>query len=113
MCANMKRSKSVQVDILDKLPVPFGLVRFGVAPDHPEVKVQKTCRSVYTSEVSSAFHRDFVQNCINQFTTLAKSEQCRFIGNVGLGRDITLAQLRPYYHAVVLVSHFMPCVYIC
>ena len=27
------------MDILDKLPVPFGLVRFGVAPDHPEVKV--------------------------------------------------------------------------
>ena len=45
-----------------------------------------------------------MQNCINQFTTLAKSEQCRFIGNVGLGRDITLAQLRPYYHAVVMVS---------
>ena len=29
----------MQVDIYDKLPVPFGLVRFGVAPDHPEVKV--------------------------------------------------------------------------
>lgn len=45
-----------------------------------------------------------LQNCINQFTTLAKTEQCRFIGNVGLGRDVSLAQLRPYYHAVVMVS---------
>ena len=47
---------------------------------------------------------DIVQNCINQFTTLAKSGQCRFIGNVGLGRDVNLAQLRPYYHAIVMVS---------
>lgn len=30
----------MEVDILDKLPVPFGLVRFGVAPDHPEIKVK-------------------------------------------------------------------------
>jgi adrenodoxin-NADP+ reductase len=45
---------------------------------------------------------DIVQNCINQFTTLAKSGQCRFIGNVGLGRDVSLAQLRPYYHAIVM-----------
>jgi len=45
-----------------------------------------------------------IQNCINHFTTLAKSKQCRFIGNVCLGRDMTLAQLRPYYHGLVMVS---------
>ncbi|CAI8055101.1 NADPH:adrenodoxin oxidoreductase, mitochondrial [Geodia barretti] len=75
----VKRIDDVHVDILDKFPVPFGLVRFGVAPDHPEIK-----------------------NCINQFTVLARKEQCRFIGNVGLGQDVGLAQLRPHYHAVVL-----------
>jgi len=100
---NMKKSESVLVDILDKLPVPYGLVRFGVAPDHPEVKVQKT-RSLYASEISTVLHHVPVQNCINQFIILAKSEQCCFIGNVGLGRDVTLAQLRPYYHAVGMVS---------
>lgn len=35
----MQGHPAVKVDILEKLPVPFGLVRFGVAPDHPEVKV--------------------------------------------------------------------------
>lgn len=42
------------------------------------------------------------QNVINQFTTLAESEKCRFIGNVCLGKDVSLAQLRPFYHALVL-----------
>lgn len=35
----MQGHPAAKVDILEKLPVPFGLVRFGVAPDHPEVKV--------------------------------------------------------------------------
>lgn len=40
-----QNNKNITVDILEKLPVPFGLVRYGVAPDHPEVKVsgQKMC----------------------------------------------------------------------
>ena len=41
---------------------------------------------------------------INQFSALAETDRCRFIGNVSLGKDITLAQLRPFYHALVLVS---------
>ena len=48
------------------------------------------------------------QNCINQFTVLAQSERCRFIGNVCFGKDVSLTQLRPYYHAVVMV-----CVCVC
>jgi len=63
------------------LPVPFGLVRYGVAPDHPEVK-----------------------NVINTFTKTASNENIRFIGNVSLGCHITLAQLKHSYNAVVLVS---------
>jgi adrenodoxin-NADP+ reductase len=70
----------VEVDIYEQLPVPFGLVRFGVAPDHPEVK-----------------------NVINTFTKTAKSPQLRFVGNVALGRDLSLKELRDAYHAVVLV----------
>ena len=42
---HLKRNEDVHVDILEKLPVPFGLVRYGVAPDHSNVKVQKyLCR---------------------------------------------------------------------
>lgn len=68
------------VDIYEKLPVPFGLVRYGVAPDHPEVK-----------------------NVINTFTKTAKSPQVRFFGNVSLGMDIALKDLQNAYHAVLLV----------
>ncbi|NXC21604.1 ADRO protein, partial [Corythaeola cristata] len=67
------------VDIYEKLPVPFGLVRFGVAPDHPEVK-----------------------NVINAFTQTARSERCAYYGNIAVGRDVTVAELQQAYHAVVL-----------
>nr|BAG52818.1 unnamed protein product [Homo sapiens] len=67
------------VDIYEKQPVPFGLVRFGVAPDHPEVK-----------------------NVINTFTQTAHSGRCAFWGNVEVGRDVTVPELQEAYHAVVL-----------
>ncbi|EDW36314.1 GL16741 [Drosophila persimilis] len=67
------------VDIVEKLPVPFGLVRFGVAPDHPEVK-----------------------NVINTFTKTAEHPRLRFFGNVSLGTDVSLHDLRNQYHAVLL-----------
>ncbi|XP_040062852.2 NADPH:adrenodoxin oxidoreductase, mitochondrial [Ixodes scapularis] len=67
------------VDIYEGLPVPFGLVRFGVAPDHPEVK-----------------------NVVHTFTNIAKNPRCHFYGNVRLGLDVSLADLRKAYHAVVL-----------
>jgi len=67
------------IDIYEKLPVPFGLVRFGVAPDHPEVK-----------------------NCISSFSKTATKSNVNFIGNTALGRDISLDQLRANYHAVLL-----------
>ncbi|XP_039289338.1 NADPH:adrenodoxin oxidoreductase, mitochondrial-like isoform X2 [Nilaparvata lugens] len=75
----LKRSKEAKVDLYDRLPVPFGLVRYGVAPDHQDVK-----------------------NCINQFTKTAKNPNVRFIGNVQLGRDVSLKQLKDAYHSVVL-----------
>ncbi len=74
----------------EKLPNPYGLVRSGVAPDHPEVK-----------------------NVIAQFDTVAGSKtswmahqigdpRCNFLGNVSVGVDIPLDLLRKNYHAVVL-----------
>ncbi|MCJ1251379.1 NADPH-adrenodoxin reductase [Trapelia coarctata] len=64
------------VDMYEQLPVPFGLVRFGVAPDHPEVK-----------------------NCQDRFTEVASSPRFNFIGNVDVGRDLLLSSLVPQYDA--------------
>ncbi|XP_066056747.1 NADPH:adrenodoxin oxidoreductase, mitochondrial [Chamaea fasciata] len=75
----LKHHGGALVDIYEKLPVPFGLVRFGVAPDHPEVK-----------------------NVINTFTQTAHSERCAYYGNVTVGRDVTVPELQQAYHAVVL-----------
>lgn len=72
--------KDARVDIFERLPVPFGLVRFGVAPDHPEVK-----------------------NVIHTFQKTAMNPNVNFWGNVNVGRDITIKQLRNAYHAVILV----------
>ncbi|XP_067164426.1 NADPH:adrenodoxin oxidoreductase, mitochondrial isoform X2 [Apteryx mantelli] len=75
----LKHHDLARVDIYEKLPVPFGLVRFGVAPDHPEVK-----------------------NVINTFTHTARSDRCAYYGNVTVGRDVTVGELQQAYHAVVL-----------
>lgn len=48
----LQKSSDARVDMFEKLPVPFGLVRYGVAPDHPEVKVCKYLRPVSGSEVT-------------------------------------------------------------
>ena len=67
-----------QVDMYDRLPTPWGLVRGGVAPDHPNIKAVSR---VYEK---TAQHPDF-----------------RFHGNVELGRDISRAELTARYHAVI------------
>uniref|UniRef100_A0A3Q3VU08 NADPH:adrenodoxin oxidoreductase, mitochondrial n=1 Tax=Mola mola TaxID=94237 RepID=A0A3Q3VU08_MOLML len=71
--------RDLEVDIYERLPVPFGLVRFGVAPDHPEVK-----------------------NVINTFTQTAKHSNCSFYGNVNVGKDVSVEELKQAYHAVIL-----------
>ncbi|KAF7813855.1 NADPH:adrenodoxin oxidoreductase, mitochondrial isoform X1 [Senna tora] len=75
----LKAHQEAEVDIVDRMPTPFGLVRFGVAPDHPETK-----------------------NVINQFWRVAQNERCSFFGNVALGSGISLSELRDLYHVVVL-----------
>ena len=72
---------NVQVDVYDRLPVPYGLVRYGVAPDHPKIK-----------------------SIIKQLRKVMERPDVRFLGNVRLGRDVTLAELRAYYDAIVVAS---------
>ena len=64
--------------MFDRLPTPFGLVRAGVAPDHPKIK-----------------------NVIRRYEKTAASEGFRFFGNVEVGREISPADLAERYHAVI------------
>ncbi|XP_043723090.1 NADPH:adrenodoxin oxidoreductase, mitochondrial isoform X1 [Telopea speciosissima] len=75
----LKGHQGAEVDIIDRLPTPFGLVRSGVAPDHPETKI-----------------------VVNQFSRVALNERCSFFGNVSLGSSVSLSELREMYHVVVL-----------
>lgn len=75
----LKRFERASVDILDRMPTPFGLVRSGVAPDHPETKV-----------------------VINQFSRVGVNNRCSYFGNVTLGTDVSLEELRKLYDVVVL-----------
>lgn len=69
----------VRITIFERLPTPFGLVRYGVAPDHQKIK-----------HITKLFDR-----------TLG-AEQVSFCGNVEVGRDVTIEQLREAFHAIVL-----------
>ncbi len=68
-----------RVDVIDKLPSPFGLIRFGVAPDHQTTK-----------RVSRAFAK------------ILQSDGVRFLGNVEVGREASIEELQSIYDAVVL-----------
>src|SRR5215210_3560231 len=70
--------RAIEVDMLERLPTPWGLVRLGVAPDHPKLK-----------SVSRAFER------------IAEKLGFRFFGNVEVGRDVSHADLLGLYDAVV------------
>jgi ferredoxin--NADP+ reductase len=69
---------AVEVDMIERLPTPWGLVRLGVAPDHPKIK-----------SVSRAFEK------------IAAQPGFRFLGNVEVGRDLSHADLLDHYDAVV------------
>lgn len=76
--ALLKDERNLQVDIMDRLPTPFGLVRGGVAPDHQKIK-----------------------NVIRVYERTAGNERCSFIGNVMVGRDVSVADLQRFYDAIV------------
>jgi len=77
--ALLKARDDVRVDVFDRLPTPYGLVRYGVAPDHAKIKsVTKT----------------FEKTC--------RDPRLRFFGNVDVGEDVTVDELRRYAHAVIL-----------
>jgi len=71
----------VVVDVIDRLPCPFGLVRYGVAPDHPKIK-----------SISAALKR------------VLEDPAVRFLGNVEVGTQLTVEDLHRHYDAVLFAS---------
>lgn len=69
------------VDMFDRLPTPFGLVRHGVAPDHQKIK-----------------------NVTKSFSQVAADPRFRFFGNVEFGRDLSLDDIRAHYHQVLFAT---------
>lgn len=76
-----KKVPAVEIDMFDRLPTPFGLVRGGVAPDHPKIK------SVTRMYERTAAHADF-----------------RFLGNVQIGGNLEHAELMALYDAVIYAT---------
>ena len=74
-------SINFSIDMIERLPTPWGLVRSGVAPDHPKIKT-----------VSKVFEK------------IATAGNFRLFGNVELGTDISVEQLREIYDAVVIAT---------
>lgn len=73
-----ERNFDVSIDLFDRLPAPYGLVRYGVAPDHPRIK-----------------------GIINALRDVLDRGDIRIFGNVNFGTDITLDDLKRHYHAVI------------
>src|SRR3569623_3165947 len=71
----------VRVDIIDRLPVPYGLIRTGVAPDHQSIK-----------------------GVSRRFEKTALSDNVRFVGTVRIGQDVTVPELQGLIDAVVLAT---------
>ena len=71
----------VEIDMFERLPIPYGLVRFGVAPDHPKIK-----------------------SVTKIFAKVAAQPRFRFYGYVELGKDIDVSDLRKHYHQILYAT---------
>lgn len=76
-----KTGGNVHIDLIEQMPAPFGLIRYGVAPDHPRIK-----------GIIKSLHR------------VLDTEQIRLLTNVHIGRDITVDELQQHYDAVIFAT---------
>ncbi|MDK1326870.1 FAD-dependent oxidoreductase [Arthrobacter sp. zg-Y1143] len=76
-----ERDFEVSIDLFDQYPAPYGLIRYGVAPDHPRIK-----------GIVNALHKVLDRGDI------------RFLGNVNYGRDLTLTDFRHFYDAIIFAT---------
>lgn len=77
----LEAGHSVTIDIFDSLPAPYGLIRYGVAPDHPRIK-----------------------GIVNTLHEMLDAGSIRFLGNVTYGVDLALDDLRTHYHAIIFAT---------
>ena len=75
------RPFDVSIDLFEQLPAPYGLVRYGVAPDHPRIK-----------------------GIVKSLHNVLDRPRLRLLGNIEVGRDITVEELREHYDAVVFAT---------
>lgn len=73
--------REIHVDLIEKMPAPFGLIRYGVAPDHPRIK-----------GIITSLHR------------VLDRPEIRLLGNIEIGRDVTVEELREHYDAVIFAT---------
>ena len=74
----LKTDRPIAIDMFERLPTPYGLVRYGVAPDHPKIK-----------------------NVIKIYEKIIQNGKCRFWGNVTIGQDIAVEELKKFYDAII------------
>ena len=77
--ALVRKPEACRIDIIDRLPTPYGLVRAGVAPDHQSTK-----------------------NVVRVYDRILQDDAVRLIGNIELGRDLTYDELKALYDVVIL-----------
>jgi len=77
----MKSGRTVEIDLFEQMPAPFGLIRYGVAPDHPRIK-----------------------GIVNSLHAVMEKPNVRFLGNIEVGTTITVEKLHEYYDAIVFAT---------
>lgn len=77
----LSRDEEVRIDLFEKLPAPYGLVRYGVSPDHPRIK-----------KIQDALH------------VVLENPRIRLVCNVEIGVDVTIDELREAYDGVVIAT---------
>ncbi|WP_018297262.1 FAD-dependent oxidoreductase [Corynebacterium lubricantis] len=77
----VKSDVEVSIDLFERMPAPFGLIRYGVAPDHPRIK-----------------------GIIRSLHNVLDKPEIRLIGNVEVGKDVTVDELRNFYDAIIFAT---------
>ncbi|AKK09791.1 FAD-dependent oxidoreductase [Corynebacterium testudinoris] len=74
----VKSGQDVAIDLFERMPAPFGLIRYGVAPDHPRIK-----------------------GIVKSLHAVLDKPEIRLLGNIEVGKDITVEEMRDYYDAII------------
>ena len=79
--SDLLAKQGVNIDLFEQMPAPFGLIRYGVAPDHPRIK-----------------------GIVNSLHAVMEKPNIRFLGNIEVGTTITVEKLHEYYDAIVFAT---------